>query len=324
MINKHFTRFLLESTNSREIIYIDNVQSLWSGYGEILRCQLDSPIYSSVIVKHVRFPDKRDHPRGWNSDLSHKRKVKSYQIEINWYKNYSHQCTNECMVPKLINFESHKNEIFMILEDLDAQGYNLRKTRVNLDEMFACLNWLANFHAQFLGQKPADLWKSGTYWHLDTRPDELKVLSDSNLKKAAAKIDLKLKQSPFQTFVHGDAKLANFCFSQHSFNVAAVDFQYIGGGCGMKDVAYFIGSCLNDKECEQYEKILLDNYFSELTQSVNNIHPAINSKHLEQNWRELYPVAWADFHRFVKGWSPGHWKIHSYSEEITRQVISKL
>ena len=40
--------------------------------------------------------------------------------------------------------------------------------------------------------------------------------------------------------------------------------------------------------------------------------------------RSVYRVAWADFHRFLKGWSPGHWKINSYSERVTKEVISQL
>ena len=39
---------------------------------------------------------------------------------------------------------------------------------------------------------------------------------------------------------------------------------------------------------------------------------------LEADWRPLYRVAWADFHRFMKGWSPGHWKLSDYSERVTR------
>jgi hypothetical protein len=35
-------------------------------------------------------------------------------------------------------------------------------------------------------------------------------------------------------------------------------------------------------------------------------------------------VAWADFHRFLKGWSPDHWKLSDYSERVTREVIAFL
>ncbi len=45
---------------------------------------------------------------------------------------------------------------------------------------------------------------------------------------------------------------------------------------------------------------------------------------LEREWRTLYAFAWADFHRFLKGWKPDHWKINSYSERITKTVINTL
>ena len=74
-------------------------------------------------------------------------------------------------------------------------------------------------------------------------------MKDSPLKENAFLIDEKLYQSSFKTIVHGDAKLANFCFTKDGCRSAAVDFQYVGGGCGMKDVAYFLGSCLTEEEC---------------------------------------------------------------------------
>lgn len=70
-----------------------------------------------------------------------------------------------------------------------------------------------------------------------TRPDELSAMKPSHLKGAAEAIDSKLNQCKFQTIVHGDAKVANFCFTPDSKSIAAVDFQYVGSGCGMKDVA---------------------------------------------------------------------------------------
>jgi len=38
--------------------------------------------------------------------------------------------------------------------------------------------------------------------------------------------------------------------------------------------------------------------------------------------RGLFPLAWTDFHRFLKGWSPGYWKINSYSERMAREVLA--
>ena len=185
------------------------------------------------------------------------------------------------------------------------------------------MKWLAQFHASYLGQAPDGLWEVGTYWHLDTRPDELEVLKqeDVALSAAARALDERLKASPFQTLVHGDAKLANFCFSDNGASVAAVDFQYIGGGCGMKDLAYFVGSCLDEESCAAEEKNILNRYFSTLKSALDS---SIDYTALENDWRALYPVAWTDFHRFLKGWSPAHWKINGYSESVARSVVAEL
>jgi thiamine kinase-like enzyme len=206
----------------------------------------------------------------------------------------------------------------MVLEDLDEAGYPLRKRSLTWEEITACLAWLAQFHASYLGKTPKGLWEVGTYWHLETRPQELALLEDQKLKEAASVIDERLNTCTYKTFVHGDAKLANFCFAKDG-QVAALDFQYVGGGCGIKDVAYFVGSCLNDRECERLEEQILNTYFECLQSALMQRNEA-----LETEWRSLYRVAWADFHRFLKGWSPGHWKINSYSERITAEVINNL
>ena len=52
--------------------------------------------------------------------------------------------------------------------------------------------------------------------------------------------------------------------------------------------------------------------------------PDINADEVEAAWRPLYSVAWTDFYRFLKGWSPGHWKIHGYSERLAHEVVSEL
>ena len=74
----------------------------------------------------------------------------------------------------------------------------------------------------------------------------------------------------------------------------------------MKDVAYFISSCLDEDACERREAELLDLYFSHLERALDATGRAFDFAALERDWRALYPVAWTDFYRFLRGWSPGH------------------
>lgn len=278
----------------------------------------------TVILKHVRFPDAVDHPRGWHSDLSHARKVKSYEVEMAWYGCLARRCDDGCRVPHCYAAQMDGDDHIMILEDLDAAGFGLRKSMLTKPEVEVCLKWLAGFHANFLGQQPDGLWETGTYWHLATRPDELAAMEDDALRQAAPLINAALNNCRSKTLVHGDAKVANFCFSADGRSVAAVDFQYVGGGCGMKDVAYLIGSCLDECLCEAWGEGLLDVYFSELRRALEKNGAVVDADALESEWRELFPVAQADFHRFLMGWSPGHWKANGYSERIAAEVVVQL
>ena len=323
-MNDDFQETLRLVTAAEEIFHLEDIQSLWSGYGKIMRYGLRGADRETVIVKHVKLPDQAHHPRGWNTDLSHQRKIKSYQVESNWYRDWANQCDESCRVPQCLALEYDDDEFLMVLEDLDVNGYPLRKETVSMPQLHACLNWLANFHARFMRQSPAGLWDIGTYWHLATRPDELAAMKACDLKQFAAQLDARLNSAEYQTFVHGDAKLANFCFSEDGLKIAAVDFQYVGGGCGMKDVAYFIGSCLYEADCERHEAELLQVYFAALKQALLARKSTIDFALLEKEWRDLYPLVWTDFHRFLKGWSPGHWKINSYSERLASEVIARI
>ncbi|MBF0470141.1 MAG: phosphotransferase [Gammaproteobacteria bacterium] len=316
---------VLTLTAAERIVAITAVQTLWSGYGEIERYLLRGGEVDSVIVKRVNPPTSAHHPRGWHSDLSHQRKLRSYAVESHWYQEWSSRLSRQWSpLPHCYAVKSGNDGLFMVLEDLDQSGFPLRKERVSPTGIEACLSWLAHFHATFMGVTPEGLWPSGSYWHLQTRPDELAALDDPELRQAAAAIDLRLRSARFQSIIHGDAKLANFCFASNGNKVAAVDFQYVGGGCGMKDVAYFVGSCLSEQACEAQEKWLLDCYFHHLSAALKRLDSPFSGSEVEEEWRPLYAVAWTDFHRFIKGWSPGHWKIHSYSERLARTVVATL
>lgn len=322
-MNSNFIQYLLQITKASNCKEVETIQSLWSGYGHIVRFQLENADFKTVVVKFIDLQQAAKHPRGWNTNLSHQRKVRSYQVETHWYQQYNEHCTNACKTPQLIGSFTEGMQQWIVMEDLN-ENYPLRKMSITLDEVKLCLQWLANFHIQFLQQQPKGLWEIGTYWHLATRPDELDLIADEQLKAKAPAIDTVLNNCQFKTFVHGDAKLANFCFSENGTQVAAVDFQYVGGGCGMKDVGYFLGSCLSNAELERYETALLNYYFEALNKAFVQQKFTFDFKDLEQEWRAMYPVACTDFMRFLLGWMPTHQKINAYNKKMVDSVLASL
>lgn len=312
---------ILRATGAGGARPLETVQQLWGGYGSIVRYELSGSLLRRVVVKYVCLAEG---PQGGASGISHRRKLRSYEVERQWYERWAALCGPQCRVPRCLALYARQGQLLLVLEDLDASGFPQRREAAETVHILACLRWLADFHARFLGCPPEGLWEQGTYWHLETRPEELAALADLPLKNAAAAIDRLLRDCPFQTILHGDAKIENFCFSLDGTSVAAVDFQYAGAGCGMKDLAYFIGSCLPESRCEALEDRLLDAYFAELRTALSLHRPCIDHEALEQSWRALYPVAWTDFHRFFKGWSPGGWQPEGYSEKTARWVVRAL
>lgn len=326
-LQEHICRIV----GATEVVDVQTIQRLWSDCGQVAKVRWANnesadAVERCAVIKHVKMPQQIEHPRGWNTDRSTARKVRSYEVETRWYAAYSGRCSAACRVPGYLGDAHWGDERLLVLEDIDAAGFDRRATHASEQQLDACIHWLAVFHATFLDVRPDGLWDKGTYWHLDTRPDEYDKLEDGPLKRAAHHIDAALDNSPFKTLVHGDAKLANFCFSHdpaHMPAVAAVDFQYVGGGCGMKDLAYLIGGCLDSPACFREEARLLETYFTALKSAIRERGLAIDTDALETDWRDLYPYAWADFQRFLMGWSPGHWKISAYSEHMTQKVLAE-
>ena len=331
-MSKKIEQFIRHEINLDSLTELETVQSLWSGYGKIIRYRVTGFSNDTLIVKWVTPPSASDHPKGWNTDLSHQRKVLSYQIELNWYQSWVGKLTRQNSraawqqhrVPQCFGQLIDGEFMVLLLEDLDAAGYNQRWHSLSTTQIKACLSWLACFHAHFLEVPPSGLWPMGTYWHIETRPDEFEVMPEGPLKQHAHTIDQKLSNARYQTIVHGDAKVANFCFHHRDNRVAAVDFQYIGGGCGMKDVAYFLSSIADESQCFQLESDVLTYYFEQLKIALNMFDKSVDFDALKQEWSHLYAYAWADFYRFLQGWSPAHKKNHGYSRAKVEQVIADL
>ena len=307
--------WIAEVTAAADVRRGEHIQTLWGGYGELFRVELTGVAAATAIVKSVE-PPARLH--GSRSDASHARKCRSYDVETAWYRSFAPRCDDACRVPALLGSRSSNDRWLLVLEDLDAVGFSARRRDPAPQEIDLCLRWLASFHARFLGVPPDGLWKTGTYWHLATRRDELASIEDRALRDAAPIFDEKLRRCTFQTLVHGDAKVANFCFAERARAVAAVDFQYVGGGCGMKDVAYFLSSC-SSYEPGEVERQHLDAYFGHLRGALRGREVDVDA--LEAEWRGLYPIACADFYRFLAGWSKEHWRRDVHGQAIVRSVL---
>lgn len=305
---------------------------MWSGYGEIARYRsvtLDRP----VIIKHISPPAQPEHPRGWNTPLSHQRKIRSYEVEYHFYREWSKYCEQNCRVPGFVDAIKAGEQCILVLEDLDSAGLSRRLQQPGIAQVKQCLTWLAAFHARFLAETPKNLWQTGCYWHLATRPDELASMPPSPLKDNADKIDAALQQASWQTVVHGDAKIANFCFadapknnsdSQSTGNVAALDFQYVGRGIGMKDVMMFLGSCMSEAQLFASETALMDHYFVSLERALQQRNTPIDFSALKHEWLRLYSFVWADFERFLTGWKPDHFKLNRYMKAQTQKCLDEL
>ncbi len=326
--NSEILRFVMDCTGCVDFSAAQQVQSLWSDYGEIRRLQLayeqeDGNLPKSVVAKWINPPETPVHPRGWDSDASHQRKLESYRVESNWYQRYACGCTDECVVPICLGQSGFDGATLLLLSDLDVH-YPERYSRLSRTGVTSCLHWLAHFHARFFGAAPSGLWPTGTYWQLLTRTDEFNAMPDGDLKQAAAWLHERLESCVYKTLVHGDAKVANFCFESSGNKVAAVDFQYTGAGVGIRDVVYFLGSCLDETELADNENEYLDIYFDELGKALQHYHPDVQALRVCECWRDLYAIAWTDFYRFLAGWMPDHPKTHAYTRKLADQALNEF
>lgn len=294
---------------------IDNVSSqsiarLWAGMGNIYRVHCPS-IQQSLIVKYIR-------PR-LSSKLSigDQRKLDSYHVEAYFYEDHAQRLIDDHKVqlPKPYKVERHtenpKNPLIIIcMSPLQDPGYNFGD---NVHEKV--VNWMARFHAATWQAPPEKLQAVGTYWHLDTRPDEWDRISrkgwEGRLKLAARAIDERLKRDPLQCWVHGDTKDANI-LQYDAERLSFCDYQYVGRGPPTKDLAYyFCSSGVSDRE----QSKLLGLYFEILSRYLEE--QGIDPLPTRQQLDDSYELACADYCRFMAGW--GYW-----GSDLSKQVKATL
>ena len=96
----------------------------------------------------------------------------------------------------------------------------------------------------------------------------------------------------------------------------------MGGGVGIKDVMLLLSSMPQALMTNEPE--YLEYYFTQLTSYLSHYHAHIDAQEVCKHWQSLYKFAWADFVRFLKGWSPNHFKLNQHSLAITELALSEL
>jgi aminoglycoside phosphotransferase (APT) family kinase protein len=311
---------------------------LWAGMGHIYRITDEAAARKreAIIVKWIRLPSKP----GSSMSLGDRRKADSYHVEANFYRHVAARLLdNGVGIPRPLHVEKHDDRIVIGMTEL--RGRSLQGD--SLDDVRSVLAWMAKFHSLYWGHTEvgaivteAGLQPVGTYWHLDTRPDEHSNMPRSGLsgrlRLAARAIDLGLKKSPFQCLVHGDPKDANILLAENSGNgdvVASLyDFQYCGKGPPAKDVAYFLCSSVDDGALDTDSLVAF--YHEQLVRNLTTTSGATSEsttgrRHLVptlQQLNELLDLALCDYYRFMCGW--GHWGSLQDAERRVRSVLDRL
>ncbi|CAB9508193.1 Pfam:DUF227 [Seminavis robusta] len=261
----------------------------------------------SIIVKYV-------HPRLSSGKLSigDQRKLDSYIVESNFYEQFApnlHSVEDVPLPPPPYHIERNLSDkthptIIIAMGELQQSpaasgGYNDENDNTHKDVMA----WLAKFHAATWQSTTTELQPVGSYWHLDTRPNEWQDMPrhgwEGRLKKAARAIDERLKRDPLQCLVHGDTKDANILYCDNN-ELAFCDFQYVGRGPPSRDLSYYFCS----SHVDDYEE-LVQFYFDSLLQHLTARGITTAALPTRQQLDDSLELAFCDFCRFMAGW--GYW-----------------
>lgn len=244
-------------------------------------------------------------------------------------------------------------------------GY--RRSQLNPEQVVTALEWLARFHSSSRAWHLEDraehvlppldearrrsgapvqtrLWLNGGYTYLETRRSEYtslvedtdsewsralcRPLRNSSLSVAEMAADfLKPVGRSFETYIHGDIKSANAAFTPSGDEVAFYDFQYIGLGLGVSDLAKLFTSSIplqmlydgddpipRELAMTRGEMHLLERYREVLLQGGESEH-SYDWDVLVRHWQ----TALIDWLRFQASW--GFWGNTEWLEARAKSIL---
>lgn len=323
--------------------------TLWAGYGAI-KCLTVRTASDTIklICKEVNPPKE--------TGVAHERKVTSYLVEIELYKMGALMKAAGVAIADIYHLESAPTgRATLLMSDLRVLYPIAGDSGLDWPKTLAAVDWLAKFHAFHFERAESlidnNLWPEGCYWRLDTRQKEYDDIGREwqRVKNAAVVVADLLKIGthsstngycyPYKTLVHGDYKSPNLQFARitnanrddtmhQEYVCAAVDFQYCGGGYGVRDVLQLIvSSCYmpypyNHQRAVALETAILEHYYARLLCYLEHYGRVTDVKYTYNILTKHYELCMVDYVRFMAGW--GMWGNTEYAEWRTKEILSKL
>ncbi|KAL1412988.1 phosphatidylinositol N-acetylglucosaminyltransferase gpi19 [Vanrija albida] len=330
---------------------LTTLQTLWAGYGSISSFTAvdGSGGKHPLILKLVAPPD------GSSSDEGHRRKMLSYAVEQHFYAAVvpALNLPPEVGVARVLA-TSADGAVATVLEDLRQRYPVAGEHRGELSErqVDAALLWLARFHSASRGygrgklaafvrpplvetEEKKEVWLNGGYTYLATRMSEFaslqrgrgewRVLAEvdgaGNSPASLAALFLEPRGRAFESLIHGDVKSENLFASAAGDRVAFFDFQYVGLGLGVCDLAKLF-------TCSVPLGLLVEDKRREKRRGMGKGEEALLRKYLEYNgsaydWDEFtrhWETALVDWCRFQASW--GWWGNTDWLQSRVREILA--
>ncbi|KAJ5884644.1 hypothetical protein N7495_009154 [Penicillium taxi] len=239
-----------------------------------------------------------------------------------------------------------------------------KRSALNYAQVCGALEWLAKFHGRSLELKPYNLaeyilppleekstrktrggiWLNGGYTYLSTRRKEYTSLAEDESEWSVALCSSTFEDSslsvaemvaqfltprgrPIESYIHGDVKSENLFTTTNGENVVFFDFQYVGIGLGVCDLAKLFtcsvplhmlvdsyGPLPDQLTMRDGEKKLLERYRASMIQDEKS--GLYNWENFERHWE----TALVDWCRFQASW--GFWGNTEWLEARVRSILS--
>lgn len=206
-----------------------------------------------------------------------------YEKEIFWYQQLRERSLINCPRHYASWFNADDGDFELLLQDCSPARQGDQLLGASVDQVLSGVEELAYLHAPFVGDEAlaqhrlfekdqslrdmriglyAEFWPAFKARYQGRIDADILSMGDVVARHYA---ELEHRQPALSTLVHGDFRLDNLLFGDQTERPFVLDWQTLGIGCPMKDVAYFIGTSLADPaERRAHELSIVTVYFDTL------------------------------------------------------------